>query len=217
MELDSLIACRECDALLQKQRIGPQQIAHCPRCGALLYRGDARRLDRVCALTLASLVAFLIAQCFPIVQMDVNGNFSQTTLFGAVMSMWDEGMPPIAVVVFLAALACPLVELVALLYVLFPLRVGIVPPGCNAMLRAIHLVRPWVMIEVFMLGILVTIVKMTSLSHVQPEAALFAFAALTLLMASVLFDPRALWDLASHASARAAADDVRDDTQAAAR
>lgn len=53
------------------------------------------------------------------------------------------------------------------------------------------------MIEVLMLGILVTIVKMTSLARVVPEAALFAFGALTLMLAVVvLFDPRALWDIA---------------------
>ncbi|MDW9226425.1 paraquat-inducible A family protein [Burkholderia cepacia] len=53
------------------------------------------------------------------------------------------------------------------------------------------------MIEVFMLGILVTIVKMVSLARVVPDAALFAFAALTLMIAVVLmFDPRTLWDIA---------------------
>jgi paraquat-inducible protein A len=54
------------------------------------------------------------------------------------------------------------------------------------------------MIEVFMLGVVVTLVKMVSLARVIPEAALFAFGALTLMFAVVvMFDPRALWDIAA--------------------
>jgi paraquat-inducible protein A len=59
------------------------------------------------------------------------------------------------------------------------------------------------MIEVFMLGIVVTLVKMTSLARVIPEAALFAFGALTLLFAVILaLDPRALWEYADRLSYR---------------
>lgn len=71
--------------------------------------------------------------------------------------------------------------------------------ACDAVLRAIRLVRPWGMIEVFMLGILVTIVKMVSLARVVPDAAL------TLMMVVVvMFDPRALWDMADELRGRAA-------------
>ena len=78
-----------------------------------------------------------------------------------------------------------------------PIRFGIVPPGFNRVLRTIQLIRPWGMIEVLMLGILVTIVKMSSLARVIPEAALFAFGGLTLMLAVVvMFDPRVLWDIA---------------------
>jgi paraquat-inducible protein A len=205
MDRDTLIACHECDALLQKPLICGHEIARCPRCGGLLYRGGTHRLDRMCALTLASLITFLIAQGFPILEMDVNGNLARTTLFGALHALWNQGMPLIALMVFISTFLFPLIELSALLYVLFPLRAGNVPPGCKAVLRAIHWVRPWGMIEVFMLGILVTIVKMTSLAHVVPEAALFAFAALTLMIASVVsFDPHVLWDLADPAPNAAA-------------
>jgi paraquat-inducible protein A len=80
-----------------------------------------------------------------------------------------------------------------------------VAPGFNQVLRAIQFVRPWGMIEVFMLGVLITIVKMVSLARVIPEAALFAFGVLTLMFAVVVtFDPRTLWDLADELNARRA-------------
>jgi len=170
-----------------------------------LHRPSAVQLERITALTLASLFTFLIAQSFPIVELDLNGVTSQTTLIGALGALWNEGMELVAVAVFCSTFLFPLIELTALLYVLVPIRAGVVPVGFNLVLRAIQFVRPWGMIEVLMLGILVTIVKMTSLARVIPEAALFAFGALTLMLAVVvMFDPRALWDVADTLLARQA-------------
>ena len=197
MQRNDLIACHECDALLQKPRLGGREIARCPRCDALLYRNSAAQIERICALALAALITFVIAQTFPILEMDVNGNRVQTTLIGAIDSLWHQDMAIVGVMVFCSTVLFPLVEMAALLYLLLPMRRGLVPPGFNLVLRAIELARPWSMIEVFMLGILVTIVKMVSLARVVPDAALFAFAALTLMIAVVLmFDPRTLWDIA---------------------
>lgn len=205
MNRNDLIACHDCDALLRKPRHSAKGTTRCPRCAAPLYRPSAVQLERISALTLAALFTFLIAQAFPIVELDLNGVTSQTTLSGALVSLWNEGMELVAVAVFCSTFLFPLIELVALLYVLVPIRAGVVPPGFNLVLRAIQFVRPWGMIEVLMLGILVTIVKMTSLARVIPEAALFAFGALTLMLAVVvLFDPRALWDVADIIKARRA-------------
>ncbi|ALX12939.1 paraquat-inducible protein A [Burkholderia cepacia JBK9] len=197
MQRNDLIACHECDALLHKPRLSGREVARCPRCGALLYRNSAAQIERICALALAALITFTIAQAFPILEMDVNGNRVQTTLIGAIDALWHQDMAVVGVMVFCSTVLFPLVEMAALLYLLLPMRRGVVPPGFNFVLRAIELARPWSMIEVFMLGILVTIVKMVSLARVVPDAALFAFGALTLMIAVVLmFDPRTLWDIA---------------------
>jgi paraquat-inducible protein A len=200
---DELIACHECDALYKKRALPRHSKAQCPRCGALLYRSVSSNLDRICAMTLAALITFVIAQGFPIVELDANGMTSQTTLIGAIIALWSEQMEVVAVLVFCSTILFPLCELVALLYVLMPLRAGFIPRGFNAVLRAIQFVRPWGMIEVFMLGVLVTLVKMVSIARVIPEAALFAFGALTLMVAVVVsFDPRSLWEIAARLSPR---------------
>ncbi|CAB3775619.1 hypothetical protein LMG28688_00055 [Paraburkholderia caffeinitolerans] len=197
MALDNLIACHECDALYQKPRLLGRQSARCTRCGATLYNSASSQLDRICAITVAALVTFIIAQSFPIIELDANGIVSQSSLFGALVVLWGENMQIVAVMVFFATILCPLTELVALLYVLLPIRRGVIPPGFNLVLRTIQLVRPWGMLEVFMLGVLITVVKMVSLARVIPETALFAFGTLTLMITVVLtFDARTLWDIA---------------------
>lgn len=197
MEEDDLIACHECDTLFHKRVLPSRSSAKCTRCGATLYQSVSTNLDKLCSITLAALITFLIAQAFPIVELETNGITSQTTLIGAIFALWGENMEVIATMVFCATVLFPLTELVAMLYLLVPLRAGFIPAGFSQVLRAIQFVRPWGMIEVFMLGILVTLVKMVSIARVIPEAALFAFGALTLLFAVILtFDPRALWEIA---------------------
>jgi paraquat-inducible protein A len=98
--------------------------------------------------------------------------------------------------VFCSAILFPLIELLVFLYVLVPLRIGKLPPHFNRMLRVVQLVRPWGMVEVFMLGVLITIVKMVSVAKVIPGPGLFAFGALTLMLGIVAaFDPRGLWEI----------------------
>jgi paraquat-inducible protein A len=197
MKRTDLIACHECDALLRKPRLSKKMSARCPRCQATLYSSSSVQLERICAVTLGALITFLIALAFPIVELEVNGITSRTTLTGALVALWNENMEVVAIVVFCSTILFPLTELLALLYVLIPVRAGFVPPGFNQALRAIQFARPWGMIEVFMLGILITVVKMLSIARVIPEASLFAFGALTLmLVVVVMFDPRTLWDIA---------------------
>jgi paraquat-inducible protein A len=197
MRRSDLIACHECDALLRKPRLSGKSSARCPRCGATLFRSSSTHLETICAVTVGALITFLIALSFPIVELEVNGITSRATLIDALIALWNEDMEVVAALVFCSTILFPLTELLALLYVLIPVRAGFVPPGFHRVLRAIQFVRPWGMIEVLMLGILVTIVKMLSLARVIPEASLFAFGALTLMfVVVVMFDPRTLWDIA---------------------
>lgn len=192
-----MIACHECDTLHRKPRLASRRSARCACCGATLYRNAASQLDRISAITVAALVMFIIAQSFPIIELDANGILSTSSLFGAIAVLWRDDMQIIAAMVFCATVLFPLTEMLALLYVLLPVRRGVIPPGFTRVLRTIQFVRPWGMLEVFMLGVLITIVKMVSLARVIPETALFAFGALTLMFTVVAtFDARLLWDIA---------------------
>jgi paraquat-inducible protein A len=197
MEHAELIACPECDLLQHKPAMQPCSIARCPRCGTVLMRRVASRLDAVLAITLGGLITFLIAQAAPLVSLEANGISNSVTLPGAIAALWADDMQVVAAIVFCTTTLFPLVEFAALLYVLLPLRAGYRPYGFDATLRAIQFVRPWGMIEVFMLGVLVALVKLSSLAEVTAHAALFAFGALTPIAALVVsLDPRALWDIA---------------------
>ncbi|KVA06895.1 PqiA protein [Burkholderia latens] len=197
MKPDNVIACHECDLLLQRPPRLRALVPHCPRCGARVSGAapGPKTLDRMCALALAALLMYCVAQIFPIVALDAAGVVSHATLADAVRALWSNGQPVVAVLVFCTTMLFPLLELAAWLYLLAPLRAARVPRRFAPVLHAVQRLRPWSMVEVLMLGVLVTMVKMTSVAHVIAGPALFAFAGLAGMLAFLSsIEPAGLWN-----------------------
>jgi paraquat-inducible protein A len=195
MRDSSLIACHECDLLQREIILPPDGIACCRRCGALLYRNTPDSLDRTLAYSLGAAVLFVTANLFPIVGLEAQGNRTSTTLFGTVRTLHDQDMTSVAVLVFVTAILMPALEIGAMLYMLAPLKLGWVPSGLPATFRLVQTVRPWGMVEVFMLGTLVSLAKLAHIASVVPGIALGSFALLMFLLAAAAasFDPRDVW------------------------
>ena len=202
-----LIACHECDLLQHEAPLPRGGVARCARCGAELYRDRPDSLERTLALTAGAVFLFVIANSFPIIGLALQGQVIQTTLYKTVDTLWDEEMKSVAALVFVTTIAMPALQLSAFTYLLLPLRLGRVPPHFALVFRMLQAVRPWGMVEVFMLGVLVSLVKLAHLAGVVPGIALWSFAALMLVMAAItaVFDPRALWERAEAAGRTGAA------------
>jgi paraquat-inducible protein A len=190
-----LIACHECDLLQHETALAKGATARCRRCGATLYRSPPASVDRALALTLAAIVMFAVANAFPIVGLSVNGTLVETTLFGAARVLYDDGVWPLAGLVFVTTLLMPLLDMAAVTYVLLPLRAGHIPRRPDFVLRVLRRVTPWGMIEVLILGMLVALVKLAAIATVVPGIAMLAFGAVMLLLASaaVAFDQHDIW------------------------
>jgi paraquat-inducible protein A len=190
-----MVVCHECDLLQQAVPLQPGGAARCARCGAVLYRNSPDSLARTLAFTLAAAVFFVVANVFPIMGIEMQGNPSQTNLYGAVHSLWDQDMHTIAVLVGITTLLLPAAELGMMLYLLIPLRSNRIPPGLPLLMRILQNIRPWSMVEVFMLGVLVSLVKLTGSSTVIPGVALWSFGCLTFMLAAMAstFNSRDIW------------------------
>jgi len=196
-EVPDLIACEGCDALYRKVQLRRGEIAHCPRCGTELERDAGRQRERILPLTVASLIMFVIANSFPIVEIELQGLSSRTTLFGAVLSLTAEGMSLVALLVLATTILFPLLQLLFLSYLLVSLAKRRRPPGFSWLVRAMQSLRPWGMVEVFLLGVLVAVVKLSNMATVIPGVALWAFGVLTVLLTAVVsFNPRNFWQMA---------------------
>jgi paraquat-inducible protein A len=198
---NELLACAECDLLQRETKLPPGGTARCRRCGAQLYRSHPHGLNRALAYVLGALVLFVISNAYPVVGLEVRGELVQTTLFGAVRGIYDDGMWPLAVLVLTTTVIAPLAQMMAMAYLLAPLHLGRVARGSALVFRALHLARPWGMVEVLMLGVLVALAKLAQIAAVVPGIAMWSLGGEMLLLAAAAaaFDPRAWWAKASAA------------------
>ena len=190
------IVCPGCDAVYSRPTLRPHDVSRCPRCSTELDRHNGEQRRRILPLTIASLLMFAVANGFPIVEIELQGQRSQTTLFGAVIVLGSEGRSLVALLLLATTLLFPLLQLCILTYLLVPLSQQRRPAGFAALVRAMQTLRPWGMIEVFLLGVLVAIIKLSSIATVLPGPALYAFMALTVLLTAVVsFNPRGFWEM----------------------
>jgi paraquat-inducible protein A len=190
-----MIACHECDLLQREVPLPAGGVAHCPRCGAEQYRSHPDSFERTLAFTLGAIVLFALANAYPIIGLKLQGQVIETTLYHTVRMLYDEDMKSLAALVFATTILMPALQLCAMAYLVVPLKLGRAPPHFGLVFRALRAVGPWGMVEVLMLGVLVSLVKLAHLAKVVPGIALWSLAALMLLNAAIAatFDPRELW------------------------
>lgn len=199
---NGVISCRECDLMQRLPPAQPGDVIACARCGAHLRRVAADRIRRILPLTLAASVAFIVMTASPIVAIRAGGRSSSASLGGAVIALLDQGMGAVAILVALTTLIVPALDvtLLALSAAAFHRRLR--PRGLGMPMRLMLMLRRWAMVEVFMLGVLVSIVKVAALAEIVPAVGLWALAAYLPLVAAAhsSFDAVDYW-----ASARSAA------------
>ena len=191
----ALIACHECDLLQRPIQLADHTVARCSRCDSILYQPVDDDLDRPLAFTLAATVLFVIANAFPIVGLEVQGQMTTATLLGTARALFDQNMRGLAALVFFTTILVPAVQLSAMMYLLVPLRTGRIPVLLPTAVRVLQAIRPWGMTEVFILGLLVSLVKLGAMARVVPGIGLWSFGALLFAIAAAVasFDARVIW------------------------
>ncbi|MGO9991238.1 MAG: paraquat-inducible protein A [Steroidobacteraceae bacterium] len=183
--MSSVIVCHACDLVHRRDAIADKARVLCVRCRAELYRTNSASIDTAIALAATAAILLLLSNAYPLVALQLNGSFRATTLVGAARGLYVQGYAPVAALVLVTTVLVPLFQITALLYVLLPLRRNGRARGQNEVFRTLTRLRPWAMSEVFMLGALVALVKLSALAQVIPGIALFAYGALMLTLAAL--------------------------------
>lgn len=177
---DELIACPDCDALFRAPLLEHAQRIDCPHCRCRISEKKSGSLQRSAAFASAAAVLFAVAHFFPFLSIEVGAEGNQTTLFGSVVALYSNGSPALACMVAVFIVAAPAAVITGILYVLLPLLMGRRAAGAATVCRLVFDTLPWNMIEVFMLGILVSLLKLSKLATVNLGVSFWAFAVLIL-------------------------------------
>lgn len=171
------MACIECDLLVTIGELESDERALCPRCGHVLTVASADGLTRSLAWGIAACVLLVIANSFPFLALDAKGLEQVMTLPRTAIELYRDGYAPLAVLVLGPIVGIPALMLTTLVALLVYLRrrraaAWLVPAG-----RVLFLLSPWSMVEVFVIGVLVSLVKIAAMASVVLGLSFWAYVA----------------------------------------
>lgn len=188
--------CHICDTVHDAEPIPEGSQADCTCCGAVLYRNRPASLARVTSFSLTALLLMIAVHSAPFVQMDAGEIRTFLTLPGAAMSLYQEGAPILGLFVAMFTIVIPLLLSGGLVYICLPLMSGNIAPGAMHVMKWISRSEPWNMIEVFLLGVLVSLLKLGHVAELHFGMGFWAFSVLMFCMAAAIsaIDKKELWD-----------------------
>jgi paraquat-inducible protein A len=183
--MSSVIVCPSCDLAHRTAMAPASEGTRCARCRAPLQRPENGSIDAAIAVAVCALVFFLLSNAYPLVSIQYSGTTRETTLLGAALGLYSQGHAGLAALVFITTILGPLLQILSLLYLLIPLSRGREAKAQNSVFRFLAQVRAWTFVEVFMLGALVALVRLTAYARVIPGVALWACALLMFALATL--------------------------------
>ena len=153
-------------------------------------------MERTLAFAFAGLILFILANSFPFLGMRIGAQMRETTLITGIYELYVQGMQIVAILVLITTVVAPVFQMMCIFYVYLPLKFGRLPRGLPAVMRFLDHVMPWSMMEVFMVGILVSLVKLAKMAKIIPGISLYSFMALIFVLAAMLasLDSHLIWE-----------------------
>jgi paraquat-inducible protein A len=188
-----LVICRYCDTVHRRIAPAGREIMRCVTCDSPLYRGNGD-LGAMLAVTVTAAIGFLVANALPLLTLTSGSHQTRATLWRAVAASYDHELPFVAIALTLTLIVAPAIELGVLLWLLVPLCMRTRPLAFVSMMEVLRTLRPWRMVEVFFLGVIVAVVKLSALATALLGWGMFGVGVMAFALASLSsFDLGALW------------------------
>lgn len=170
----------------------------CERCGTSLHMRKTDSVQRCLAYSVASIIAYIPANIWPIMNVDELGSISHKTILGGVVEFWGSGVYIVSIIIFTASVMIPGLKLLSL-FSLCAVAKGwlkIDAKRATKLYYLTELVGRWSMLDVFVVAILVGLIQIGDLMSITAGPAAIAFALMVILtmLAAHSFDPRVIWD-----------------------
>ncbi len=190
-----LIACQQCDALYDRPELRQGQSAKCIRCGSTMAERKVDSIERSFNWSLAGIFLLVPAILLPIMGVTLAGQYHHASLLDCIVVLIERKFFMIATLVFLFAIAVPVVRLLGAFYITYSFKFNKLRPSLLHFFRAFHHLDNWAMLNVFMLGIVVSMYKLLDDTELSVNMGLLAFILwlISSTMASVALDHDYIW------------------------
>jgi paraquat-inducible protein A len=192
-----LASCHTCG------KVSPVELGRCPRCHSPLHLRKPHSLERTWALVIASAALYVPAMSLPIMDVQgigtaAGGSAGGNTIISGVVTFWESGSYPVAVIIFTASVVIPILKVAALVWLCLVAsgKAASSPKSQSKLYQITETLGRWSMVDIFVVAILVTLVQLGALMTIRPGPAALSFAGVVILtmLAAMSFDPRLLWD-----------------------
>lgn len=186
MSKPHIMLCHECDYPVKLPLLAHKQAAVCPRCGFQLTVYHHNASQRIIALATTSLIFLVASFAFEFLSFSASGQYQSIDMFGSLWILVENNYGLLAVVQGVAVVLLPAFVLVSLLYLLIPLSLGFHPAKAQWMIKTLFKLLPWTMAEIFLIGVLVSLIKIISIADIGLGLSFYAYIFFTIFMTITL-------------------------------
>lgn len=192
-----LCACPGCDLVLEVKHCQKGHLLTCPRCHHVLHRKKVDSLNRVLSLAITGLFLYFPAIFMPLITMESLGMKESSNVIQSVLKLFESNYHLVALMVFFSAVIFPLLLLGLIFIVAISIKMGRKPACLTRFLRWYLHLQEWGMVEVYMLGIIITIIKMTDSASISYNTGFFCFLFLVITSIGItsVLDKWLFWSL----------------------
>ena len=177
--------CHHCGVLYRRPVLAPEEWATCIRCSTTLESYSVFSAGAWLAVLIATVITFTLANAFPVATLFVQGAGQAASFMDAVIVTWEVGYPEVAALTFAAGFFLPACHLGLLIWIFGPMAFGRLPLFFETAIHWVDRLKPWCMVPVFLMGVLVAVVKLAGLASLTPGIGLFATAITAVLITAL--------------------------------
>jgi paraquat-inducible protein A len=182
----SIVECHECALSVNISLLIERQKALCPRCGFLLSAKHHNALDRILAYSISAIFFLLLSLPFEFLAFQSNGIERKIDILASLTILNNNNYHVLAVLEVLTIFVIPALILFSLIYLTIALRRGIYPRGGQYILKLTYNLLPWSMVEIFVVGVLVSLIKIISLADISLGPSFYAYILFSLAMTAAV-------------------------------
>ena len=195
----NLALCPKCHKLNELPYVAAKRgKIQCVRCFGMFYQRKPHSLQYTLAWNIAALIAFIPANLYPIMIIYSLGIGDPSTILSGIGQFVDQGLYPIAAIIFTASIIVPLLKIIGLFLLVYRVHTGIRlrPDKHSKFYHILEYLGPWSMLDVFVVALLVAVVELGFVTSVAAGPAInyFTLTVIFTMIAANSFDPRLLWD-----------------------
>ncbi|NOR69537.1 MAG: PqiA/YebS family transporter subunit [Methylomarinum sp.] len=197
MTYNKYIACHECNLLIEMESLPEGNKAHCPRCKYMLTAKHYNAQNRIIAFSITALIFLFLSLIFPFLTFSAQGQDRTVTLVQSISVLMTENFSSLAILIFVSTIAIPGLYLLSALYVNVSLKCMRLLRGTATILKLMGHIQHWSMAEIFLIGILVSFIKITALADVSLGLSFSAYVLFIISMSATIMhmDKHQVWRL----------------------